>query len=181
MVWNGFQRLGQLGRNVGQGFKDFGNSFSRWNNTYTPLEQAEVPKDVASTGSNIRDIGFGVLAGLAQVGSRPQTLYPTYNYVGNGLARSGFAQLDNPYYINPDMLKRVKASMLTRPRQVPQQINQNFNNGLKAIYPLPTSQNIYLQPGIYDNNGQQFNPFTIRSNEFDNAMRLRFNPQTGEY
>jgi hypothetical protein len=164
MAWDGFQRLGQLGR-------DIGGRLTQWDNTYKPLEDARIPRDVSSTGSNLRDIGIGLLSGIAQAGNRKEQYMPIFNYAGNGLARIGGDMVSNNNYINPNSIGRIKASLLMRPRrkislpnlnqqQSPQEEPQmnNFNPDISSRYPLPTSTNRYLEPGLYDD-GRKFNPF----------------------
>ena len=86
--------------NLNQRTKSLGNRVKQWNGNYVPLRDAKDPRDILTTGNKFGDIGLGVLGGLAQANNRQQEIYPLYNYAGNGLARSAFVPMNNPFYID---------------------------------------------------------------------------------
>lgn len=173
MVLSGWNR-------INNGLKQAGQGIRNWAQAGTQPEYATNVGDITSTGNKFRDFGIGLLAGLGQVNNRQTTLYPTYNYMGNGLARSSFANLNNPYQFDiADSINRL-ASLVRRRKanNVEQQPISNFNNQIYADYSLPTSLNNYQTPGLY-NNTNVFTPYRLPVNE--DYYNLRLNLNTGEY
>lgn len=174
MVWNGFRQMGQ--------------GLANWARTRTNnLEDAESPQEILTTGNKFKDIGVGLLAGLGQADNQRINLYPMSNWVGNGIARTGFAQFNNPRYIDTDNLSKVlsnRLSKLNRLKQNTRDAGANmgnvYYNDIYSTYELPTSVNNYQRPGVYQGL-DYYNPYKLPTTLYNPGMEVRDWNVKGEY
>ena len=172
MVWSGFSKLANIGRQMGKGI----SSWATTNNDITDPDS-----QYTSTGNKFKDLGVGVIAGLGQINNRPYSYFPTYNYMGNGLARTSMSQLSNPFYSQPNDIANLIARRISKVKKAEgfTPDNNNYNPMLKTEYTLPTSVNSYMQPGLYSN-GIPYNPYRLTSPIYDDVINEKFSWQTGE-
>lgn len=168
---NGVQSFGQKAKPVmqqmGQGIKSWANSEFDQNNFNNP-------SDIMTSGNKFKDFGIGALAGL-QIANRNQyDVRPVFNYAGNGLARIGHIREDNPYYSDgSDLAEQLRGALAKRKRAAGfQPYNTNLTghyNDIEARYTLPTENNKYAQPGLYQD-GQRFNPFGLPQSDLQREV-----------
>lgn len=172
MVWSGFSKLANMGRQMGRGI----SSWATTNNDITDPDS-----QYTSTGNKFKDLGVGVIAGLGQINNRPYSYFPTYNYMGHGLARTSMSQLPNPFYNQYNDIANLIARRISKVKKAKgfTPDNSNYNAALKAEYTLPTSVNSYMQPGLYSN-GIVYNPYRLTSPKYDDVINAKFSWQTGE-
>lgn len=137
--------------NLNQRTKSLGNRVKQWNGNYVPLRDAKDPRDILTTGNKFGDIGLGVLGGLAQANNRQQEIYPLYNYAGNGLARSAFVPMNNPFYIDSTSAVRQIAGNLAKLRR------NKYNPATNPDYRLNTTGGDFNTAGRLES----YNPLDI--------------------
>lgn len=79
----------------------------------TNYGQNTLQKDLSS-GNKFFDVGLGALSGLSTGGNNKGWYMPTYNYMGNGLARSGMEYVQNRNSFNPYDASNAVSAVLNR-------------------------------------------------------------------
>ena len=88
------------------------------------MENANQLSQYLSTGNKLVDILGGGLYGFNANNQKKGYYLPTFNYMGNGLARGGLQYYSNPNYVNPYDAAQATSSALN---------NQKFGNFIDSL------------------------------------------------
>lgn len=88
------------------------------------MENVNQLSQYLSTGNKLVDVLGGGLYGFNANNQRKGYYLPTFNYMGNGLARSGLQYYSDPNYVNPYDAAQATSSVLN---------NQKFGNFIDSL------------------------------------------------